>query len=90
MVFSSLHPLAESDPDERTPAREQTPAAEAAAWLENPERQDQPSPNMRWIEMLAQAPQWTGPLPSEQPAFPPMLRMDGAPESCGAIICMDS
>ena len=37
MVFFPVHPLAESDPDERTEARQQTPAREALAWLEDPE-----------------------------------------------------
>lgn len=60
-----LHPLLDADPllDSEPDAR---PAAEAAAWLANPERTDQPSANMRYIEWLAQQPQWTGPLPVEQ------------------------
>jgi hypothetical protein len=37
VVFSSVHPLVESDPAERTPARQDTPAAEAVAWLEDPQ-----------------------------------------------------
>jgi hypothetical protein len=42
VVFLSVHPLIESDPSERTPARQQTPTAEAIAWLEDP--QPPPSP----------------------------------------------
>lgn len=37
VVFSRVHPLADSDPAERTPARTETPAAEALAWLEDPQ-----------------------------------------------------
>ena len=32
-----MHPLLESDPAQRTAAREETPAAEAVAWLEDPQ-----------------------------------------------------
>ena len=32
-----MHPLADSDPADRTPAREENPAAEALAWLEDPQ-----------------------------------------------------
>ncbi|WP_162601514.1 hypothetical protein [Occallatibacter savannae] len=32
-----MHPLLDSDPAQRTPAREETPAAEALAWLEDPQ-----------------------------------------------------
>jgi len=37
VVFSHVHPLVESDPAQRTPARQETPAAEAVAWLEDPQ-----------------------------------------------------
>jgi hypothetical protein len=60
-----VHPLLDSDPEERPAAKEETPAAEAAAWLQNPEREDLPSANARFIEMLERSPRWTGPLPSE-------------------------
>ena len=37
MVFFRVHPLAESDPAERPGAKEDTPAREALAWLEDPQ-----------------------------------------------------
>jgi hypothetical protein len=37
VVFSLLHPLAESDPAERPDAPPETPAAEAAEWLTDPQ-----------------------------------------------------
>jgi hypothetical protein len=66
VVFSLLHPLAESDPAERPDAREETPAAEAADWLQNPTETSQLSPTMRLLLMLRDEEPWTGPLPSEQ------------------------
>ena len=32
-----MHPLLESDPAQRTQSRQDTPAAEAVAWLEDPQ-----------------------------------------------------
>jgi hypothetical protein len=63
-----LHPLAESDPAERSEARQETPAAEAADWLQNPtdNASRAPSANMRWIEALERDAPWTGPIPSEK------------------------
>jgi hypothetical protein len=37
MVFFPVHPLADSDPAERTEARRNTPAAAAFAWLADPQ-----------------------------------------------------
>jgi hypothetical protein len=36
VVLSRVHPLLEFDPAERTPARQETTAAEAVAWLKDP------------------------------------------------------
>lgn len=36
MAFSFVHPLADSDPAERTQARQDTPTAEALEWLAKP------------------------------------------------------
>jgi uncharacterized membrane protein len=67
VVFFRVHPLADSDPAERPEARQETPAAEAVDWLQNPtdDASRKPSANMRYIEMLENAPQWTGPIPDE-------------------------
>ena len=51
-----MHPLLESTPAQRTPAREETPAAEAVAWLEDP----QPPPPQLTSQQAAIAEVWQG------------------------------
>lgn len=65
-----MEPLAEVDPADRKNARADTPAPEAAAWLADPDkpREQVLSANMRYINWLANQPQWTGPLPTRDPA----------------------
>jgi hypothetical protein len=49
VVFSRVHPLVESDPAQRTQSRQDTPAAEAVAWLEDP----QPIPKAELRDQIA-------------------------------------
>ncbi|WP_348263196.1 hypothetical protein P8935_01250 [Telmatobacter sp. DSM 110680] len=62
-----MEPLAEVDPADRKSARADTPAPEAAAWLADPDkdRATGPTPNMRYINWLADQPEFAGPLPGE-------------------------
>lgn len=61
-------PRADSTPAERTPAREETPAPEAANWLADPAAHvDRQAEYLRALDELANGPQWSGPLPSKQP-----------------------
>jgi hypothetical protein len=67
VVFSFVHPLADSDLAERTQARQDTPTAEALDFLANP---DAPPPPKRpsFAEWLAVRPQWEGPpTPANDP-----------------------
>jgi hypothetical protein len=68
-IFPTVEPLAEVDPADRTSARAETPALEAAAWLADPDkpREEALTPNMRYIQWLTDQPEWTGPLPGEDP-----------------------
>ena len=59
MVFSPVHPLVESDPAERTPAREETSPAEAVAWLEDPQPPPPPESIQQYmVRQLAEAIGW--------------------------------
>jgi hypothetical protein len=62
-----VEPLAEVDPEDRKGARADTPAPEAAAWLADPDKPSEEvlTPNMRYINWLANQPEWTGPWPGE-------------------------
>ena len=68
-IFTAVEPLAEVDPAGRKSARAETPAPEAAAWLADPDkpRAEALTPNMRYIQWLTDQPEWTGPLPGEDP-----------------------
>jgi hypothetical protein len=68
-ISPAVEPLAEVDPEDRKGARAETPAPEAAAWLADPDkpREIALTPNMRYINWLADQPEWTGPLPGEDP-----------------------
>ena len=64
-----MEPLAAVDPADRKSARADTPAPEAAAWLADPDKPPAAalSQNMRYIQWLIDQPEWTGPLPDEDP-----------------------
>ena len=57
-IFRAVEPLAEVDPADRKSARADTPAPEAAAWLADPDkpREEVLTPNMRYIQWLANQP----------------------------------
>ena len=44
-----MHPLLDSDPAQRTPARDETPAAEAIAWLTDPQTAPPPMDKQEWV-----------------------------------------
>ena len=67
VVFCTVHPLADSDPAERLPAREETPAPEAVDFLANPAAHvDRDAQRFAALRAFLEGPQWTGPLPSQQ------------------------
>ncbi len=68
-IFPAVEPLAEVDPADRKNARADTPAPEAATWLADPDKphKEALTPNMRYIQWLTDQPEWTGPLPGEDP-----------------------
>jgi hypothetical protein len=61
--------LATLDPAGRPAAKAETPAPEAAALLADPDkpRAEALTPKMRYIRWLTDQPEWTGPLPGEDP-----------------------
>ena len=61
--MTNTNPLTENDPH----TRDDTSAAEAAAWLRNPEPQRRPR---SIIDQWETEPEWQGP-PLEDPADPP-------------------
>jgi hypothetical protein len=60
VVFFRLHPLAESDPAERTEAREETAVLEAVDFLADPDSALKP-PRTNFAEWLAEQPEWKAP-----------------------------
>ena len=66
-----MGPLAEADPEDRKGARAETPAPEAAAWLANPDkpREQALSANMRYINWLANQPEFVGPWPAARDVY---------------------
>ena len=55
-----MHPLVESDPAERTQSRQETPTAEALAFLADPDAATQPK-RKTFAQWLGDRPEWTGP-----------------------------
>ena len=67
-----MEPLADTDPADRKNARADTPAPEAAAWLANPDKPPEKglSANMRYINWLADQPEFDGPWPAAKGSTP--------------------
>ena len=67
-----MEPLAEVDPADRKSARAETPAPEAAAWLADPDkpREEVLTANMRYINWLANQPEFVGPWPAAEGSTP--------------------
>jgi hypothetical protein len=61
-----VEPLADSDPSQRKAAREETPAAAAAAWLANPDAAPTLA-RLSFAEWLALQPEWEGPPDPDPP-----------------------
>ena len=81
MVFFPVHPLAESDPDERTETRQQTPAREALAWLEDPQPPPPPETLHEQIAReIAEAIGW--PLELTQEAITELHTYDPEKRNC--------
>ena len=60
-----MHPLAESDPAERTEARQETAVLEAVDFLSDPDSALKP-PRKNFAEWLAEQPEWKAPPQSAQ------------------------
>jgi hypothetical protein len=77
----NLPPLAESDPAQRTPARRETPAAEAAAWLADPQPPPPPETLHEQIAReIAEAIGW--PLEQTQEAITELHEHDPEKRKC--------
>jgi hypothetical protein len=75
-----VHPLVESDPAQRTQSRQDTPAAEAIAWLEDPQPLTKEELHDTIAREIAQAIGW--PLAHVQEATTELQELDPEERRC--------